>query len=300
MCIFLVILVALCGCTLNYTDIDTRRDAETSVDVSDVLDSNGKPQDSDTLDAPLFADRTFVRKCIAGTTRCGGAERCVLGLWQPVGLEACGNGLRSARMASVGSFQIDLTEVTRVQYDAWLATSPSTTSQGAECAWNASFSVLCEGTETSGSQPVNCVDWCDAKAYCLAVGKRLCGKIGGGPSLFSQYNWQTDQWMYACNSNTTANVFPYGGYYVTGNCKGEDPGGNPVTVGSMSACTQANGVFDLSGNVWEWTDACDATEGCRIRGGAFNNTELALRCDYPGSASPQQHWEVLGFRCCKD
>jgi hypothetical protein len=32
----------------------------------------------------------------------------------------------------------------------------------------------------SGNFPITNVDWCDAYAYCAGIGKRLCGKIGGG------------------------------------------------------------------------------------------------------------------------
>ena len=52
--------------------------------------------------------------CRSGGTRCGGAERCVSGFWQPVGYEQCANGLKASRMASVGTYSIGVTEVTRV------------------------------------------------------------------------------------------------------------------------------------------------------------------------------------------
>jgi hypothetical protein len=46
-----------------------------------------------------------------------------------------------------------------------------------------------------------CVDWCDAHAYCKPVGKRLCGKIGGGPNLYADYaSASSSEWYRACSS----------------------------------------------------------------------------------------------------
>jgi len=82
---------------------------------------------------------------------------------------------------SVGDTCVDATEVTRNQYATWLETSPSTAEQVDECLWNASFepdatcmadSVVCAAD--CGEHPQVCVDWCEAAAYCVSAGKRLC------------------------------------------------------------------------------------------------------------------------------
>jgi formylglycine-generating enzyme required for sulfatase activity len=98
-------------------------------------------------------------------------------------------------------FWIDSTEVTRAQYRAWLQTKPTYGGQPAECSWNDDYTPGCHwpaGEEPN--HPVVCVDWCDAYAYCQGVGKRLCGKIGGGPNGIDDYADATkSQWYYACS-----------------------------------------------------------------------------------------------------
>jgi formylglycine-generating enzyme required for sulfatase activity len=142
-----------------------------------------------------------------------------------------------------GGYCIDATEVTRDQYAAWLGTSPVTGGQPAYCSWNTSFTPSCEWPPgAKGARPVVCVDWCDAYAYCKAVGKRLCGKIGGGSNGYSDFaDARVSQWYNACSSGG-AHTYPYGGAgaggtsgYQATTCNGWDKGVHTtVPVGSCS------------------------------------------------------------------
>ena len=64
-------------------------------------------------------------------------------------------------------------------------------------------------------------------------------------------------------------------------------------------------VFDLSGNAWEWQDACSAGLGpdspCLMRGGSFSGDERQLTCDYIDALIERSRtfWDI-GFRCCRD
>ena len=232
---------------------------------------------------------------------------------------------------------IDSTEVTRDQYAAWIATTPNPASgQPSYCSWNTDFNAdaaclakpnACQGS-SCGNQPQVCVDFCDAYAYCAAVGKRLCGKIGGGANAWADYaNADLSQWFNACSSGGVHN-FPYGGDpstspvdgYEQHTCNGadywaaQDASSSQTTlpVGSLVNCkstqTGYTGVYDLSGNAWEWEDSCDGTTGssdlCRVRGGSFAYANPGdLRC---GDDSTDPHADrlsvdpTLGFRCCSD
>src|SRR6185437_5545544 len=108
---------------------------------------------------------------------------------------------------------------------------------------------------TKGSDPVVCVDWCDAQAYCAWAGKRLCGAIGGGPAT-TYGDPNESQWYNACSNGGTTS-FPYGNDYVAGDCNG---GATVAAVGTTPGCQGLTspyfGIFDMSGNVKEWEDHC--------------------------------------------
>ena len=210
-----------------------------------------------------------------------------------------------AKSVSVtGGYTIDATEVTRSQYASWLSTNPATGGPPSYCGWNDSYTPSCEWPAgTKGNHPVVCVDWCDAYAYCKAVGKRLCGKIGGGATpVDSLVDSKSSQWYNVCSSNSQ-NGYPYGTTYSGTTCNGKDAGnGTTVPVGSLSGCQSSvhgyEGVFDLSGNVKEWEDSCNAYGSCRQRGGSFYYYSGAVACGNDYSNSRDLQYVDLGFRCC--
>ena len=255
---------------------------------------------------------------------CGGGTRtrsCTNGVWGS--WSACADGCGAleecyagqmciAKSVSVtGGYTIDATEVTRSQYASWLSTNPSTSGQPSDCSWNSSYTPSCEWpASTKGNHPVVCVDWCDAYAYCGAAGKRLCGRIGGGPIPWDQVaNASLSQWYRACSSNGQ-NDYPYGDSYSGTACNGNDASyGTTVEVASMSNCQSAvsgyQGVYDMSGNAREWLDCCNGlagTEGsCRTRGGSFESDEgQILSCSGYGSNDSGRVVQLptIGFRCC--
>jgi formylglycine-generating enzyme len=231
-------------------------------------------------------------------------------------LEQCWNGvLCVAKSVSLPTgFAIDATEVTQAQYHAWLATTPSASGQTPLCSWNTSYSPEASCLTSGGvceadcsNHPQVCVDWCDAYAYCRGVGKRLCGRLGGGPNEYD--DWRTaslSQWHNACSSNGT-NGYPYGDTYDAQRCNGFDKKvWTTMPVDAGPACQSAEngyrGVFGLSGNVWEWEDSCDSSQGrkdsCRLRGGSFENSPGSLQCDTDWNYVRDTSNRAVGFRCC--
>ncbi len=224
-------------------------------------------------------------------------------------------------------YAIGAHEVTVAEYEAWLATNPSTSGQRSECVWNDTYEPYqqspaqtsfmdgaapppdknCALWNTRGDdKPITCVDWCDASAYCTWANGRLCGRIGGGTvdvTMGTAYADATQSEWYAACSGAGAHAYPYGDSYGAGVCN--DDGLASQNVGSSPGCEGgAAGVFDMSGNVDEWADECTSydntvvAQNCTRRGGAYWATPSGLMCsagflDFRGRLD-----SALGFRCC--
>lgn len=204
---------------------------------------------------------------------------------------------------------IDSTEVTNAQYAQFLATNPqpqtgtpgpcfSETSLTPEFGWPAAAS--------DSEKPVVNVDWCDAKAYCAWAGKKLCGAPGGVTgSVLDDRDPDTSLWYSAC-SNLGADDFSYGNTYQGKTCNGaDDQIGETVDVDSPATCTNSvsSQVFDMSGNVWEWEDACEdetPTGRCRLRGGSFRSNADSLDCAAADLTARNSKFDDFGFRCCAE
>ncbi len=221
-------------------------------------------------------------------------------------------------VAAVGTgpvFCIDSTEVTEADY-ALFITAAGGLKQADPCLWNTNFDPTqngtgeCQGYDFTGAnKPVVCVDWCDAKAYCEMAGKRLCGKVGsGGLAVPGDLNDPTkDQWFSACSGGDSKRTYPYGATYAPGQCV-ESAAASADVKSHLGCQGTAPGLFDMSGNVSEWQDACDTAgssadgQNCKVRGGDFSAApaDKSLHCNEVG---PQEQRKFtsrrVGFRCCK-
>ncbi len=123
-----------------------------------------------------------------------------------------------------------------------------------------------------------------AERACQAAGKRLCSPT---------------EWEYACHGPENT-VYAYGDTYDPKICNGLDTfekrGFHITPTGSFENCTNAWGVYDMNGNLWEHTANGNAST---VRGGAFNCVDSMgnHKCSYiPQTWSPLS----MGFRCCLD
>jgi formylglycine-generating enzyme required for sulfatase activity len=196
---------------------------------------------------------------------------------------------------------VDSTEVTRVQYKAFLDTNPPTTGQDPRCAWNDSF-VPTGGwppDNTTNTLPVVWVDFCDAVAFCKWSGKHLCGlRDGGAPLPVTSMN-PTAEWYYGC-THSGDYTYPYGAKYEAGACNGPD-GSALAPVASFKKCEGGYpGLFDMAGNAQEWFNGCGTADAatddqCLLGGGSY---QVPPSCDTIYTAYRAYTFKDLSFRCC--
>ncbi|MEQ9324655.1 MAG: SUMF1/EgtB/PvdO family nonheme iron enzyme, partial [Polyangiaceae bacterium] len=214
------------------------------------------------------------------------------------------------REASAASFCIDRTEVTNESYASWLSENPPVVFDDA---------VRCNvgaGLEPPGwpppdgelSFPVVGTTWCQARAYWVANGKRLCGAMSGGnidlEAEKAQEPYDTvegSEWTDACSAGGEQ-PYAYGASLDEGRCGG---GADAMAAGSQPACDGAiDGLQDMVGNVPEWVGECilaPFVEGdfgprffCLARGLANQACGVASLHDAKTVGI------TIGFRCCAD
>ena len=130
--------------------------------------------------------------------------------------------------------------------------------------------------------PWNNITLDEARQACAVSGKRLCTDL---------------EWSAACGE-----AFPYGGTFNEQACSTDRDA--PQLTGGEPLCQSEDGVFDLSGNLAEWTECARATD-CQIvspqLGGSYADQVNELwRCDFRGNAVPTVATATGGFRCCLD
>jgi sulfatase modifying factor 1 len=222
-----------------------------------------------------------------------------------------GRGAVGVRVAVASGFCIDSTEVSRAEYAEFIAEREGDSSgQPSGCSWNDSYLPSASWPPGAGelALPVVAVDWCDAAAYCLWAGKALCGRIGGGALAPTAMNDPTASMWYTACSRAGERAYPYGTSFQSTACIG---GGllGPAAVGSTASCEGGyEGIFDLSGNIEEWIDSCDATsagaaaaqDSCLSLGGNYSDGATLLSCvgvsDQMQFRKTREAWR--GFRCC--
>ncbi len=198
----------------------------------------------------------------------------------------------SRRITITKGFYIDKFEVTQGKYREIMGASPSCLGKcGEKC-------------------PVECVTWYDAEEFCGKSGKRLPTEA---------------EWEYAARANSKTRYF-WGGMvkndylWHKDNAKA-DYEGNVAGFGKQPVGLKKPngfGLYDMEGNVWEWTRDCwqwnwyreappvdpvNASPQCKarvLRGGSWFLDARMNRVSMRNGYDPERYNYFTGFRCAKD
>ena len=202
-------------------------------------------------------------------------------------------------VVNLKSYYIDVYEVTNLQYKKF---NNETKRRSPTHFRNRTY------PEGKADHPVTYVTWEDANAYCQWAGKRL----------------PTDQEWEKAARGTDGRIFPWGNEFDAK--KANTPlrwqmigsFGDTTPVGAFKEGVSPYGVFDMSGNVWEWTASwykaypnnkvASESYGERyktLKGGSwfdcsFYNCGISAPVFNRAFFSKRTKNDSFGFRCAKD
>ena len=200
--------------------------------------------------------------------------------------------------------------------DKYEGTLVEVTSSGDERAWSP-YEMPIDGrtykaVSASGVMPQGYISGKQAEAACSAAGKRLCKPVEWRKACMGPKN---QLWGYAaakeqnrCNDHGKSPMLHFYpqvnvSWKLVGMTEMNDPqlnqlDGALVKTGAHASCTNDYGVYDMVGNLHEWTSDPNGT----FQGGYYLDTHLnGDGCGYRTTAHEfSYHDYSTGFRCCAD
>jgi formylglycine-generating enzyme required for sulfatase activity len=194
------------------------------------------------------------------------------------------------RQATIESFYIDRNLVTNALYGAFLADTDAPRS---------AYPAYWKNLDYNGpDQPVIGVSLEDANRFAAWVSKRLGGKV----RLPTEEEWEK-----AARGDAEV-IYPWGDQSPTDsvranyNGNGRFDGTSPV--GSFENGKNAFGLYDMAGNVWEWTstpsDSPDAPGAAIAKGGSWMDGPNELRVSNRRDLDPARRFSDVGFRLVRE
>lgn len=124
----------------------------------------------------------------------------------------------------------------------------------------------------------------EAVKLCEQAGKRLC---------------RFDEWSTACKGKDGFR-YSYGSSYKPFKCNTNTKSAR--RAGRKEECRSWYGMYDMNGNLWEWTDtpAKEMPSRYLVAGGSWDTQNESKCTDTKYSFYPQNQYNFVGFRCCAD
>ena len=149
------------------------------------------------------------------------------------------------------------------------------------------------------NHPVVWITLDDARAYARWVGKRLPTEA---------------EWQWAAQNGGSENLYPWGNEYDPARCNGGQTGGT-TSVRQFEKGKSLQGLYDMSGNVWQLTES-ERSDGynryCILRGGAWyinpaspwyadqGPQQTRFGAKYLLACPELDRCATVGFRCVAD
>lgn len=210
----------------------------------------------------------------------------------------CGDGLDEERLVFLDRFFIDEYEVSVKDYEQCVELGgcsplPLTSPRGAECNW--------KYRKKRANHPINCVDYKSAEKFCRWLGKYVP----------SEEEWEASARSYEGRKFTWGNTMVCDPACVSLSLYPPDITcrvkllSNTCERGSKVNDVSAFGVYDLAGNLMEWTSSIkkdasgkEARELRILKGASFLSTGTADLYTYERTLVPSDAYsENIGFRC---
>ena len=132
--------------------------------------------------------------------------------------------------------------------------------------------------------PATAISFTQAKAYCEAQGKRL-------PT--------SDEWVVACGG-LEGSAYAYGNNFDPNLARVGRKNWTDGPKAVMSYEKNKAGMYDMSGNVWEWVDDAGAESGMqKVYGGSWTDGPRLTRCGSARRAKVDLKSLNYGFRCAR-
>ena len=145
------------------------------------------------------------------------------------------------------------------------------------------------------TQPVVGMSWYEACAYCAWLTAEL--RHNGTLDKNAEVRLPTEaEWMQAAHADER--VYPWGKEFDPANANTEESQLEQTTpVHLYPGGITPEGVWDLSGNVWEWTNDVAKEGWIWVKGGAYYRVSGVVTSSARGWSNPYSRNVFNGFRC---
>jgi len=213
------------------------------------------------------------------------------------GAGTCNSDETPTHNVTLSNFYMGKYEVTQAQWKEIMGTSPS-------------YFTNCDNC------PVEQVSWDDIQTFLTKLNQKYPGK---NYRLPTEAQWEyaarggknyTDYYLYSGSNTIDGVAWYYDNSYALGSSHA-NYGTNPVGTKTANQL----GIYDMSGNVWEWcqdwygtyssaaqTNPTGATSGTYrvLRGGSWYYDATYARCAIRDDYTPASRFYVIGFRLVRD